>query len=135
MLLEGNDPSEGVTIIHLFAMKTIVETFTTYNPKTNSNQTHTRLRCEDCGAEVTPKGAPGTQKVERAVAATCKHCSFTKQQCGSNWWSALGLKTNPYVYGPMPYRRTSQFWRRVEAKERGWLAWYWKDSQYKVTQL
>jgi hypothetical protein len=116
-------------------MKTVVETFTSYNPKTNSNETHTRLRCETCGAVTTPKGSPSSQRVENALVAPCKHCSFTKQQCGTNWWSQLGLKKNPYIYGPMPWKRTGEFWRRVEARERGLLAWHWKDNQYKVVEL
>ena len=36
------------------------------------------------------------------------------------WWTAFGLYTNPYVYGPMPWKRTSLKWRIQEAIERGW---------------
>ena len=38
----------------------------------------------------------------------------------SSWWVALGLKGNPYIYGPMPYKQTALVHRRREAIERGW---------------
>ena len=28
----------------------------------------------------------------------------------------------------MPKRRTSEFWRRAEARVRGWLSHYWVDD-------
>lgn len=116
-------------------MKQIIDTFTKYNPKSNANETHTRLRCEACGAETTPKGHPHTKKVKEALTAACKQCSdIPHPQHGKNWWSAFGLKKNPYVYGPMPWKRTSEFWRRVEARERGHLAWYWRDNHYTIKQ-
>ena len=37
------------------------------------------------------------------------------------WWREnFGLYTNPYVYGPMPWKRTGAIWRKREAIERGW---------------
>ncbi len=33
-----------------------------------------------------------------------------------NWWKPLGLKVNPYVYGPMPYKRTCIHHRRAESR-------------------
>lgn len=39
---------------------------------------------------------------------------------GLGWWRDFGLYHNPYVYGPMPWKRTSQNWRKQEAIERGW---------------
>ena len=37
-----------------------------------------------------------------------------------NWWHHLGLSANPYVYGPMPWKKTSLAARKEEAVERGW---------------
>lgn len=37
------------------------------------------------------------------------------------WWLDLGIKNNPYVYGPMPWKKTSLKHRREEAIERGWF--------------
>ena len=37
------------------------------------------------------------------------------------WWrEEFGLYNNPYIYGPMPWKRTSLHHRRCEAIERGW---------------
>lgn len=37
------------------------------------------------------------------------------------WWREnFGLKQNPYIYGPMPWKRTSRKYRLQEAIERGW---------------
>ena len=37
------------------------------------------------------------------------------------WWLDLGIKNNPYIYGPMPWKKTSLTHRRQEAIERGWF--------------
>lgn len=39
-----------------------------------------------------------------------------------HWWAWLGLKANPYIYGPMPWKKTSERYRRSEAVQRGWYA-------------
>ena len=44
-----------------------------------------------------------------------------------NWWAKFNLKVNPYIYGPMPWKRTSIRWRREEAS-RGVRMWIWKDE-------
>ena len=44
----------------------------------------------------------------KASTAQTKHRDF-------NWWIDLGCKTNPYIYGPMPWKRTSKKFRRAEA--------------------
>ena len=62
------------------------------------------------------------------VERQCSVCNPVVRQGGTNWWSAFGLRKNPYVYGPMPYKRTSERWRLEEARKRGWLAWYWVDE-------
>jgi hypothetical protein len=36
------------------------------------------------------------------------------------WWILLGIPVNPYIYGPMPWKRTSIRHRKEEAIERGW---------------
>lgn len=36
------------------------------------------------------------------------------------WWVHLGCLSNPYVYGPMPWKRTALKWRVIEAIQRGW---------------
>ena len=51
-----------------------------------------------------------------------------------NWWAALGLEKNPYVYGPMPWKRTSQYWRRVEARQRKMTAWRWREDELMFTE-
>ena len=42
------------------------------------------------------------------------------QRSSYGWWLDLGIKNNPYVYGPMPWKRTALKWRIQEAIERGW---------------
>ena len=37
------------------------------------------------------------------------------------WWREnFGLYENPYIYGPMPWKRTGVLFRKQEAIERGW---------------
>ena len=38
----------------------------------------------------------------------------------SSWWRAFNLITNPYIYGPMPWKRGSLRYRKEEAVSRGW---------------
>ena len=40
---------------------------------------------------------------------------------GLGWWRQFGLYSNPYVYGPMPYKRNGIKHRREEAILRGWF--------------
>lgn len=39
---------------------------------------------------------------------------------GLGWWRDFGLYINPFIYGPMPWKRTSLRYRKQEAIERGW---------------
>jgi len=39
---------------------------------------------------------------------------------GLGWWRDFGLYNNPYIYGPMPWKKTSLRHRKREAIERGW---------------
>lgn len=38
----------------------------------------------------------------------------------SSWWRAFNLITNPYIYGPMPWKRGSLKYRKEEAVSMGW---------------
>ena len=38
---------------------------------------------------------------------------------GLGWWRELGLYENPYIYGPMPWKKTSKVHRRAEAIANG----------------
>ena len=40
---------------------------------------------------------------------------------GLGWWRDFGLYNNPYVYGPMPWKRGGMKHRREEAVLRGWF--------------
>ena len=43
---------------------------------------------------------------------------FTYKKVG--WWRDFGLYKNPYIYGPMPWKRNSYEHRKSEAISRGW---------------
>ena len=53
-----------------------------------------------------------------------------RERASYGWWLDLGLKNNPYIVGPMPYKRTSLVWRRKEAIERGWYTPKKQDPKY-----
>lgn len=91
-------------------------------------KTFTHITCCDCGNETSVKGRSTTAKAKAAVERKCKPCKPVTRQGGTNWWSQFDLKKNPYVYGPMPRKRTSERWRLEEARRMGWLAWYWVDE-------
>ena len=52
-------------------------------------------------------------------AASVDDIPFAHKEVG--WWRQFGLYHNPYVYGPMPWKRTSSKHRKSEAIERGWF--------------
>lgn len=89
---------------------------------------YTEMRCTHCGRVTRVKGKLATKRSRHAMQRPCGTCERPTWQCGTNWWQQFGLKKNPYVYGPMPHKRTSQRWRLDEARQRGWLAWYWNDE-------
>lgn len=92
-------------------------------------QTYTLLDCSDCGRQTSVHGRSSSQKVLKAARRDCRTCNPPRtHQVGANWWSQFGLRKNPYVYGPMPRLRTSERLRIQEARQRGWLAWYWIDE-------
>ena len=91
----------------------------------------TLMTCSNCGNQTRVKGCSTSQKAQASIERKCKPCNPVIRQGGTNWWSQFGLKKNPYVYGPMPRLRTSERWRIEEARQRGWLAWYWNDEYTK----
>ena len=92
------------------------------------SRTFTSITCCDCGNETSVSGRISSRRAQQAIERQCRTCSPVKRQGGTNWWSQFGLKKNPYVYGPMPHKRTSERWRIEEARKMGWLAWYWVDE-------
>jgi len=51
-------------------------------------------------------------------AVSVQDIPFAKKKVG--WWRQFGLYNNPYVYGPMPWKRTGRHHRIAEAVEMGW---------------
>ena len=95
------------------------------------NRTITILTCIDCGNETKPVGSIATKKVQEAINRPCGICTPTRGPFNANgWWKKFGLDSNPYVYGPMPRKRTSQLYRMQEARRMGWMSWIW-DDEYK----
>lgn len=95
------------------------------------NRTITVVTCADCGNETKPVGAIDTKKVQEAIKRPCKACTPSRGPYNANgWWKQFGLDSNPYVYGPMPRKRTSQIYRMQEARRMGWMSWIW-DDEYK----
>ena len=93
------------------------------------NRTYTHFRCTECGKVTKVACALGTKTARQAMTRQCSGCHNWSRPTGTvGWWAAFGLTKNPYVYGPMPRRRTGEFWRRAEARVRGWLAHYWTDE-------
>ena len=93
------------------------------------NRTITIVTCTQCGAETKPVGAINTKRVQKAISRPCKTCTPSRGPFNSyGWWKEFGLDSNPYVYGPMPYKRTSQFYRMQEARRMGWMSWVWVDE-------
>ena len=90
--------------------------------------TYTEMKCSYCGRVTRLKGKITSKGSKQAIERPCGTCERPTRQCGTNWWHQFGLKKNPFVYGPMQYKRTSERWRLEEARQRGWLAWYWQDE-------
>lgn len=59
------------------------------------------------------------QKLIRAGTVSVDAIPFGKKK-GLGWWREFGLYHNPYVYGPMQWKRNSIQHRREEAVMRGW---------------
>ncbi len=57
------------------------------------------------------------EKAEMFKAMSCINHKRTYQVRPKGWWREnFGLYTNPYVYGPMPWKRTSLRHRQAEAR-------------------
>nr|BDD46732.1 hypothetical protein 3 [bacterium] len=83
---------------------------------------YTRLRCDKCGTYCEVKGSSDSRNVQ------ARRCFKCHPNAKIGWWHEFGLDKNPYVYGPMPYKRTSIAHRMKEARARGWTAWRWNDG-------
>lgn len=59
------------------------------------------------------------QKLIRAGCVDTKSIPYGDVN-GLGWWREFGLYNNPYVYGPMPWKKTGLRCRREEAILRGW---------------
>ena len=94
-----------------------------------NNGVRTVITCNECGATTFVKGSIHTKEALNAIERACKACQPVRTlNAVMGWWHAFGLKTNPYVYGPMPRLRTSQRYRMEEARRNGWMAWVWCDE-------
>ena len=93
------------------------------------NRTYTHFTCTKCGKVTKVAAGLNTKTARTVLMRKCAGChEWSRSQASTNWWSQFGLTKNPYVYGPMPKRRTGEFWRRAEARARGWLSHYWIDE-------
>ena len=93
-----------------------------------AGRTYTVFECQECGATTREPGRQTTQKAQTALNRVCRSCSpvrFGRSRDG--WWHNFGLTKNPYVYGPMPRKRTSERYRLQEARQMGWVAFMWQD--------
>ena len=92
-------------------------------------RTFTVFECQDCGATTRVPGRQTSKKAQTALNRSCRACSpVSFVRSSSGWWHDFGLAKNPYVYGPMPYKRTGERYRLEEARQRGWVAFMWQDE-------
>lgn len=92
-------------------------------------RTYTVFECQDCGATTRVLGRQTSKKAQTALNRPCRACSpVSFVRSSSGWWHDFGLTKNPYVYGPMPYKRTGERYRLEEARQRGWVAFMWQDE-------
>ena len=93
------------------------------------SRTYTVFECQDCGETTREPGRQTTKRAEIALNRPCRSCSPIRfgRSC-DGWWHDFGLAKNPYVYGPMPRKRTSERFRLEEARHRGWVAYMWQDE-------
>ena len=94
-----------------------------------NNRVQTVIECTLCGATTRVKAGVDTKTAKDAIKRPCGTCNpIHNHLCGQGWWLEFGLKSNPYVYGPMPRLRTSRSYRMEEARRNGWMAWVWDDE-------
>ena len=92
------------------------------------NKVRTVITCNDCGAVTKVNGTLTNKKVERALERSCRTCNPSCRTYKESWWKQFGLDKNPYVYGPMPWKRTGERYRMEEARRMGWMLWTWDDE-------
>lgn len=81
------------------------------------------------GAVTHAKASIGTMQAQHAIQRPCRACTpIINPLINQGWWKEFGLTKNPYIYGPMPYKRTSERYRIEEARRMGWTAWSWHDE-------
>ena len=93
------------------------------------DRTYTVFEYQNCGSTTRTTGRHTAKKAQTALNRECRSCSpvrFGRSSAG--WWKDFGLAKNPYVYGPMPYKRTGERYRLEEARQRGWVAFMWQDE-------
>ena len=89
------------------------------------NRTYTQLQCLNCGAITKVPGHIACKKARQAIQRDCGAC---RQPYRTAWYKAFGLEKNCYVYGPMPAKRTSEHYRREEARRMGYMLYMWDDG-------
>lgn len=93
------------------------------------NRVRTVITCSECGATIFVNNSIDSKTAQKAIQRACKTCQPLRTlNAVLGWWHNFGLKTNPYVYGPMPRLRTSKRYRMEEARRMGWMAWVWCDE-------
>ena len=95
------------------------------------NRIRTVLECTLCGATTHVKAGINTKSSKDAIKRSYGACTPRNPLVNEGWWKKLGLKKNPYIYGPMPRMRTSERDRMEEARRMGYMAWVWKDDYEK----
>ena len=96
---------------------------------TIDDRTYTTFECQDCGTTTRVSGRQTSKKSQTALNRACRACSpISFVRSPSGWWHDFGLTKNPYVYGPMPYKRTGERYRLEEARQSGWVAFMWQDE-------
>ena len=94
-----------------------------------NNRVETVIECTLCGATTSVKAGIDTKTAKKAIERSCKACSPTQLPLiNQGWWLEFGLRSNPYVYGPMPRLRTGRQYRMEEARRTGLMAWTWNDE-------
>ena len=94
-----------------------------------NNRVRTVIECSLCGATTHVQGGIDTKKSKTVIARFCGSCSRPQPiRTSEGWWHELGLKKNPYIYGPMPRLRTGLRYRMEEARRMGYMAWTWHDE-------
>jgi len=94
-----------------------------------NNRVQTVIECSLCGAITSVKATMDTRTARKAIQRPCGTCNpIHNHLCGQGWWIQFGLKKNPYIYGPLQWKRTSERFRMDEARRNGLLAWTWDDE-------